>query len=326
MLPDTQRPAEIVANALAAERAGFDELWVGEDYFCGGGIASAAALLAASGLPVGLGVAPVGGRHPALLALELATLAGIYPDRLYAGLGAGVPDLSAAIGAQLQAPLTAVRETLHAVRTLIGGGTLNLAGRTFTAEEVTLMHPPASPPPLYIGAAGPRMLRLSGAEADGTVLSVLSGRDYVGWARARLREGGAGPSHRLVAYALCAIDADPDRARDRLRELVAYAALPSPRHTLSEVQGFAEEAEELSRMAWQDAIPRIPDWWLRELVVAGTAAACAAQVVSLFEAGADSVALCFPPGPDCAAMLAEAGSELLPRVRAALGAAPEAVR
>jgi alkanesulfonate monooxygenase SsuD/methylene tetrahydromethanopterin reductase-like flavin-dependent oxidoreductase (luciferase family) len=326
LIPDTQPPAELLACALEAERAGFDELWVGEDYFCGGGIASAAALLARTELPIGIGVTPVGGRHPAILALELATLAGMYPGRLRAGFGAGVPDLAGQIGTRLRSPLAAVRDTLGAVRGLLAGESVTVAGETFVSDGVALMHPPDQLPPLYVGAGGPRMLALSGAEADGTVLSVLSGREYVRWARAQLHEAGARAEHRLVVYALCAIDEDSERARETLRELVAYVALPSPRNALSEVQGFAEEAEELSSLGLEDAIPRVPERWLDELTVAGTVAECAVKVTSLLEAGADAVALCFPPGPACREMIARAGRELLPGVRGAVRADGEVFR
>lgn len=325
LIPDTQPPSELLACAIEAERAGFDELWVGEDYFWGGGVASAAALLASTELPIGIGIAPVGGRHPAILALELATLAGMYPGRLRAGIGAGVPDLAAQIGARPRSPLAAVRETLRAVRALLAGESLTVAGETFVADGVALMHPPEQPPPLYVGAGGPRMLALSGAEADGTVLSVLSGREYVRWARAQLLGAGAGAEHRLVVYALCAIDDHADRAREMLRELVAYVALPSPRNALSEVQGFAEEAEELAALGVDVAIPRVPDRWLDELTVAGTVTECTAKVIALFEAGADAVTLCFPPGPACLEMLARAGQELLPSIRDAVRATGGAV-
>jgi alkanesulfonate monooxygenase SsuD/methylene tetrahydromethanopterin reductase-like flavin-dependent oxidoreductase (luciferase family) len=326
MIPDTAPPAELLACALEAERAGFEELWVGEDYFWGGGIATAAALLAQTELPVGIGVTPVGGRHPAIIALELATLAGMYPGRLRAGFGAGVPDLAEQIGTRLTSPLTAVREALDAVRRLLAGETVSMTGKTFVADGVALMHPSDPPPPLYVGAGGPKMLALSAAVADGTVLSVLSGRAYVRWARAQLHEAGASPEHRLVVYALCAIDEDSARAREMVRELVAYVALPSPRNALSEVQGFADEAEELSQLELEDAIARVPDRWLDELTVAGTVAECTIKVTALLEAGADAVALCFPPGPECREMLARAGRDLLPDIRKVVGAGGEVVR
>jgi alkanesulfonate monooxygenase SsuD/methylene tetrahydromethanopterin reductase-like flavin-dependent oxidoreductase (luciferase family) len=315
LIADTQAPTEMLPLALRAEQAGFDEIWVGEDYFLGGGIASAASILALTNVPVGLGIVPATGRHPSVLALELATLAGMFPRRLSAGLGAGVPELTERIRARADSPLGAVDDALRAVRLLLEGEMLTTECTTFFAEGVRLAHPPAHPPALYIGAGGPKMLRLSAARADGTVLSVLSGPEYVRWAYEQLLEGGARGGHRLVVYALCAIDSDPLAAREMVRESVALFALPGPRNPLSEVQGFADRAEELAAIGLRKAIPLIPDRWLDELTVAGTPSECAEKILAFRDAGADAVMLCFPPGPLTGEMIDRAGREVLPTVR-----------
>ena len=50
---------------------------------------------------------------------------------------------------------------------------------------------------------GPKMLRLSGEIANGTVLSVAAGHDYVRWARERIDEGQqAGDGPGLIRAAL----------------------------------------------------------------------------------------------------------------------------
>ena len=311
MIADIHSPAQMLELALRAENAGFEELWVCEDYFLGGGIASAGSFLASIEIPVGLGITPATARHPAVLALELATLAGMFPGRLSAGVGAGVPQLMAQMGARPRSPLTAVADTLHAVRTLLEGDVLSSACDSFLADRVALAHPPEHAPRLFVGAGGPKMLALSAAHADGTVLSVLSGLDYVGWAHEELAAAGAALDHRLVVYALCAIDDDARAARDMLRDAVAEYALPGPRNPLSERQGFADEAEELARLEPADAAARIPERWLEELTVAGSAAICAEKIHALGQAGADAVVLCFPSGPAAAEMIDRAGRELL---------------
>lgn len=307
--------AQFLGAAQQAEDAGFDEIWVSEDYFGGGGIASAASVLARIGLPVGLGVAPVAGRHPAVLAMEIATLAGLHPGRVHAGIGAGVPELLHQIGLRPRAPLAAVREAIRGLRALLDGETLEIDNEAFVAHHVALGCPPDVKPKLYIGASGPKMMQLSGAEADGTVLSVLSGLGYVRWARERLIEGGARSGHRLVVYALCALHADADVARERARPLVAaFALMGNPRHSLSEVQGFADEAEALAELDPDVAISRIPQRWLADLTLAGTPDECVAKIRALADAGADAVVLCFPTDRSLPEQIALAGREVLPRV------------
>src|SRR5258705_258351 len=84
-------PGHVVERARAAERGGLDSLWFIEDYFQTGAFAVAGAAAAVTTrLGIGLGVVNPYTRHPALLAMETATLAGIAPGRVVLGLGAGV--------------------------------------------------------------------------------------------------------------------------------------------------------------------------------------------------------------------------------------------
>src|SRR5262245_63510815 len=84
-------PARIVERARAAEAAGFGSLWFIEDYFQTGAFALAGAAAAATGrIAIGTAVVNPFTRHPALIAMETATLAGIAPGRVVLGLGTGV--------------------------------------------------------------------------------------------------------------------------------------------------------------------------------------------------------------------------------------------
>ncbi|MGH7402764.1 MAG: LLM class flavin-dependent oxidoreductase, partial [Candidatus Rokuibacteriota bacterium] len=70
-------PAHVVERARAAERAGLDRLWLIEDYFQTSAFALAGAAAAVTTrIGLGLGVVNPYTRHPALLAMETATLAG----------------------------------------------------------------------------------------------------------------------------------------------------------------------------------------------------------------------------------------------------------
>src|SRR5437868_13868891 len=85
-------PERIVHTARRAEWLGFGELWFSEDCFFAGAFAGiAAALGTTQRLPVGLGIASAVTRHPALLAMECATLARLHPGRFFPGVGLGVP-------------------------------------------------------------------------------------------------------------------------------------------------------------------------------------------------------------------------------------------
>ena len=94
------------------------------------------------------------------------------------------------MGLHPRSPLAAMRESVTSVRRLLAGDTFDQQGDVFDFHDVTLTYPEQGvPTPIHMGVNGPKMLRLSGEIADGTVLSVAAGHDYVRWARARIDEG-----------------------------------------------------------------------------------------------------------------------------------------
>src|ERR1700730_897050 len=117
-------PGHVVERARAAERSGLDSLWVIEDYFQSGAFAVAGAAPAVpTRLGIGLGVVNPYTRHPALLAMETATLAGIAPGRVVLGLGAGVRRwIEEQMAIPASRPLAALAEGVDVGRRLLAGG------------------------------------------------------------------------------------------------------------------------------------------------------------------------------------------------------------
>src|SRR5258708_1142200 len=128
---DRSLPPETLADfAREVERAGADDLWVVEDLRWAGSIASAGAALAATeSLRVGIGIAPAPLRNPALLAMELGTLARIHPGRLIAGVGHGALDWMREVGAAVPNQLALLEETIGAVRASLRGAEVTVDGR-----------------------------------------------------------------------------------------------------------------------------------------------------------------------------------------------------
>ena len=86
-------PEHAVEWARAAERAGFGSVWIAEDYYQPGAFTLAGAVAAATErITVGLGVVNPYTRHPAILAMETAALAGVAPGRIVLGLGTSNPN------------------------------------------------------------------------------------------------------------------------------------------------------------------------------------------------------------------------------------------
>lgn len=212
--PETFRDA-----VVAAEEHGVSELWLWEDCFHQSAFASAAAALAwTQELRIGIGIAPMPLRNVALTAMEIANTARMFPGRLRPGLGHGVQSWMQQVGARVASPLTLMREYLPALRALLAGDEVTVAGRYVTLDAVRLDWPPAVVPAVYAAAEGPKTLALSGEVADGTVLDsrhspaeLAVAVEAIAAARAGAGRDGA---HDIVAYVVASFG---EQAEERVR-------------------------------------------------------------------------------------------------------------
>jgi alkanesulfonate monooxygenase SsuD/methylene tetrahydromethanopterin reductase-like flavin-dependent oxidoreductase (luciferase family) len=302
-VPPQLPPAGIPAYARRAESAGFDELWLAEDCFFAGGIAAvSAALSGTERLAIGLGIMPAVARNAAFTAMEVAAVAELYPARLTVGLGHGMAGWMRQIGAYPPSPLTALAEHIQAVRALLAGESVSVAGEYVRLDGVRLDHPPAIAPPVLAGVRGPRSLELSGRVADGTILAWPLTGLYIAHAREAIERGrlaaGRTGRHQLAGGTPISVDPDPARARDALRAAVA-AELAGPTGSIHlEPLGIADEVKQLLDAAGsvERFASELPDRWIDQLVITGDLAHCADRIASLAGQGLDRIILSFPAG------------------------------
>lgn len=168
--PETT-PEGVVAAVRDAAAGGLHDVWFWEDCFFAGGIATVASALARSDVErVGLGLMPVPLRNPALVAMEIAGLARIFPGRFAPGVGHGVLSWMDQVGARAESEIRLLDEYVPAVRRLLHGETVTTEGVDVRLDEVRLDHPPSVAPPLLVGARGPKTLAVAARHADGVIL------------------------------------------------------------------------------------------------------------------------------------------------------------
>lgn len=111
-------PAEELPEfARWVEELGFEELWFSEDLGWSGGLVMAAKALAHTRrLRVGLGLVPAVSRNVSTLAMEVAALARLAPNRLTLAIGHGVSAWMEKVGARSNTPQAALEETVVALR------------------------------------------------------------------------------------------------------------------------------------------------------------------------------------------------------------------
>ncbi len=132
-------------------------------------------------------------RHP----LELATLAHsleeVAPGRVHLTLAPGFLAVRS-IGAS-RAGIAGLREAVVTIRRLLAGEAV-----TFGGTQTRLRITSTPPTPVYVLAAGPRMVELAGEVADGVLLMAGLHRDAIGAARRHLETGARRAGRDLRAF------------------------------------------------------------------------------------------------------------------------------
>ena len=318
-------PAHIAERARAAERAGLDSLWFMEDYFQTSAFALAGAAAAVT-TRIGLGLAVVNPytRHPALLAMETATLAGIAPGRVVLGLGTGVRRwIADQMGIPAPRPLATLSECVDVVRRLWAGERVSREGGDFSLRDVTLGFKPGPLAlPIVLGVKGPRALALAGAVADGVVCSIMSSPAHVRRVRettaAARRDAGHAAPFPILAYVPVAIGKDAVAARRSVRPLLArylahlHGQMILAEAGVSEAQTLAIRA---ARAAGESGAALVTEAQIDTFALAGTSDQARARLRAWIEAGLDTP-IALPAGEaDPVEQIGLIGAELGPWLR-----------
>lgn len=180
-------PDRLVEYGERVESNGFDGAFVSSHYFNRDPFAVLTALaMRTETIRLGPGIVNPYETHPASLASRLATLAEMSDGRAVCGLGAGDRSTLASLGIERRRPLRRVLESMQVTRKLLEGVSVSHDG-TFTVENAKL-HVPTCSVPMFVGAQGPEMLRMSGKHADGVLINASHPTDLE-WASARVKEG-----------------------------------------------------------------------------------------------------------------------------------------
>ncbi len=182
-LPEVERRVEwpeLIAMAQAAERVGFDSIWLGDHllYDLPGGttrgpweVWTSLAAIAAVTERVAIGplVASTSFHAPAMLAKQAATVDAISGGRLIVGLGAGWNEREyTAFGFPYDQRVSRFGEAFTIIRTLLADGSIDFHGEFYDATNCVLDPMSVQPggPLLMVGSASPRMLAITLPHVD----------------------------------------------------------------------------------------------------------------------------------------------------------------
>ena len=170
-------PAREIAEHVAyAERKGFTSAWLADDYFFRSGFTftSLAAYLTQK-VRLAISITNPYTRHPALLAMDVATLDELSGGRFILGIGpGGTQIITHGHGIEFKRPVQRCRETLEIIRPLMRGDRLTYEGKIFNIQRdfrLRIGVPEGREVPVYISAINPKMLQLAGEMADGVIMT-----------------------------------------------------------------------------------------------------------------------------------------------------------
>ncbi|CAN5142753.1 hypothetical protein BH10PSE6_BH10PSE6_34140 [soil metagenome] len=171
--------ATIAAQAQAAEDGGASTLWLACHLFLRDPVTTAALALAATKkIRIALMAMSPYSTHPVYIAMAAASLEEMYPGRVILCLGAGAPaDLKAA-GIESPKPLVTIGEAVKICRQLFAGEMADFEGQAFKVCGRRLANG-GRDIPIVIAASRPNMLKLSGRDSDGVLISAATSAPFV---------------------------------------------------------------------------------------------------------------------------------------------------
>jgi 5,10-methylenetetrahydromethanopterin reductase len=310
---------EYVALARAAETAGFDQFWVSNDLF----LRSVPVILAAVAqvterIEIGTCVVNPYTMHPAEIAMLAATLDELSGGRFNLGIAAGGAELLKWVNIVHERPLAEIRQAIARIRALFDG----TPAEEWTAEAY-LRFPVARRVPIYLGAMGPRMLRLAGAVADG-VLPLLFPPEHFATVHTLVAEGAASAGRALDAIDLAAciwvsISDDTAAAEAVLRDKIAYYGAGLSPLILERLGVTKDEFGPIERAIMTERDPDkaralVTEKMLR-IGIVGTADDLVARLETLVAMGARHLSFGPPLGPDPLAAVQQIGQFVIPHFR-----------
>ena len=275
-------------------------------------------LLAAQAAPIDIytNVAIAFPRSPMHLAYAAFDLQRVANGRFALGIGSQIrPHIEKRFSARFGNPVAHIAElvqALHAIfRCFHDGERLEFRGQYYTHTLMTPMFIPPrlafDPPPIWVGALGPRMTQMAAEFADGVLIHPFNSELFLRTVTLPRVEAGLAASGRDRASFTLGVDVMACVYGDETERVVAengcrsnlafYASTPSYRVTL-DAHGWGDLQPELNRMTkagrWAEMPQLVDNALLDALCVRGTPAEAGRILRERYAGIADRVSLSVP--------------------------------
>ncbi|WP_328608391.1 LLM class F420-dependent oxidoreductase [Amycolatopsis sp. NBC_00345] len=287
--PDT----EAVDLAVEADRNGFGELWIGEMATFDAFALATAVGLRTERIGLRVGPLPIGVRTPVSLALGVSSVAGLTRPPAGLALGGSSPMI---VGRWHDRPWEhaagRMRETVGALRTVLNGQRLSVAGEHVRSDGFRLRQP-LPELPITVAAFGPAMTRVAAEVADEVVLNLVPPA-HVAAARkavdAHAVAIGRTPP-RLAVWIPVALDPGAATQRQLATQISVYLSPPGYGEMFASLGYGSLVASARSGASRASLAAAVPPELVADVGAIGDVTEVRARIAEYHAAGADHVGL-----------------------------------
>ncbi len=179
-------PTDLLNDVVVMDKYGIERCWTSDHYMpwwnsgASGGAAwpwMGTALAKTQRISIGTGVtAPILRYHPAVVAQVFATLAYMFANRVFLGLGKGEALNEVTTGHDWPSSserFARLREAISLIKTLWTEDWVDFRGTYYSVKDSKLYTKPKEAIPIYIAGLGPKSAMLAGEEGNGFVTNEL---------------------------------------------------------------------------------------------------------------------------------------------------------
>ena len=236
-------------------------------------------------------------RSPIVAAKTVANLDEVSRGRFVLGIGRGALPLSRQEGFVFERVVQRLREYIMVVKHLFAGESVDFEGEVFQIREAKLGFTPYRREiPIYVGAAGPRAMRVAGELANGVFLGTASYAEYVRDALAKLREGaelGDRDVREVEVVGSSLLCVGPKGETDRyVKPLLAFFAAAGQVDYNLRFAPFFDRVKEIGELYRQgrreEAAHGVTDEMIDALAVVGSVEECREKVARFLDLGVNT--------------------------------------
>jgi F420-dependent oxidoreductase-like protein len=226
----------IIAQAKRAEADGFASGWFANIFGWDAIIAATLCARETTSIELGTAVVPTFPRHPTAMAQQALSAQAAARGRFALGIGLSHQVvIEMMLGFSFAKPYSHMKEYLAVLAPLIRTGSVSYQGNEYRVNA-SISVPGGGPCQILVAALAPKMLALTGAEADGTITWMTGPKTLREHTVPRIREAAAKagrPAPRVVVGLPVAVTKEVEGARGAAaRTFEIYGTLPSYRSML----------------------------------------------------------------------------------------------